>query len=124
MKKVVKNSIIYVFLIIGLAVFTHAVFPYYQYFNIECETTEHHTGNEIDQSNVYCHFLDEIIDNKVFFNSDYVFLKSIPFHKELLLSTDFKIQNKAFPQLLFFEHDFFPNYFVCIENTPSRGSPA
>ncbi len=124
MKRVIKNSIIYVFLVIGLAVFTHAVFPYYQFFNIECETTEHHAENEIDQSTVYCHLLDEIIDNEVFSNPNYRIFKSVSFQNDVLLNADFEIQNKTCSKLPFFVQDFFPNYFVCIENTPSRGSPA
>ncbi|MCF6240562.1 MAG: hypothetical protein L3J74_04360 [Bacteroidales bacterium] len=124
MRTVIKNSILYVFLAIGLAVFTHAVFPYYQFFNIECETTEHHTENEIDPSTVYCHLLDEIIDNKVFLNTNFKILSPVSFQNDVLFNTDFEIQNKTYTKLSFFVQDFFPNYFVCIDNTPSRGSPA
>lgn len=124
MGKALKNSIISIFFVIGAAILTHAIIPYYQIFDIECEIVDNNNQNKVNSSAVNCHFLDEIIDNKVFLASNYQALTFLFFQNYIFLNIDFEIQNKTYIQLAFFVKKIFPDNLIYFESKPTRGSPA
>ncbi len=125
MKKSIRNIIAYVLLITSLAIFFHSVIPHDHHYSVNCDLSHHqHSHNRSDSHPIHCHFFNEIIVDKAITTTHQKIVKFTLLDFTLLFTDDFKKINGEYT------HEYFPEQIVqvvfdiCIESSPTRGSPA
>ena len=123
MTKQAKNIVIYLFLMIGIALFLHAVIPFDHHDIASCENPHHnHDHNEKDAR--HCHLLSEIILDKTLKQEQQKHFRfKITDFADLHANTTQTV--KPFFRILFVQAKEQVKFrFKYIKNNPSRGSPA
>ena len=123
MKKTIRNIIAYVFLITSLAIFFHSVIPHDHHYNVNCDLSHHQQHNHSDSHPIHCHFFNEIIVDKAITTTHQKNVKFTLFDFALLFADNFQKINREYTKEYFPEQTVQIIFDICIENTPTRGSP-
>ena len=124
MKREFKNIISFFLLITGLVIFSHSIIPHDHHYDVMNTTHhEHHNDENSGSEPIHCHYFNEIIFDKTILSFNNQILKQIPTNFALIFDNKFSLDNNLSPKTLFFKKDNLPDYFVFIENSPTRGSP-
>jgi len=124
MKKEIKNIIAYMLLTTSFAIFFHSVIPHDHHYNINCDLSHHnHQHEKGEEAPVHCHFFNEIIVDKAFSAPQYKVQKIIPVDFVFAYIVNLRFTKPEQKIHYFYEQNQSFDYFVCIENSPTRGSP-
>ncbi len=124
MKKQIRNIIVYVLIATSLAIFFHSLIPHDHHYTANCDIVHHHQNHDNQEQNpIHCHFFNEIIVDKAITSTFHLPVKFSPLNFVLLFVGELHIDNKDNSGIVFREQTFSPDYFVLIQNTPTRGSP-
>ena len=123
MKKSLQNIIVFLLLIAGLTIFLHSVIPHDHHYNQNCDINHHqHPQDDENTQPVHCHLFNEIIVDKAITSHQLMVKLNLTDLREVFVfnftqKISFKKQNFFIPR------NNFSDYFVFLENTPTRGSP-
>ncbi len=123
MKQQYKNIFSLVLLIAGLVLLSHAVIPHDHHYNEVCDS-QHHQDHDADhESPMHCHFLNDVVFDDVILSFNHIDIKDFPVLYSFSFNTIIKDDDIYNTSLQYINLDNLPDYFVFIEQSPTRGSP-
>ena len=121
MKQFSKNIKIYLLLIIGLVIFSHAVIPHDHHYNANSEL-EHNHDHENSKSDFHCFFFNDIIKDETVSNVKISGLNIFSISFTLFIE-DYDNENFFFQTLFIDKTSYSTNCFTYSKIYPTRGSP-
>lgn len=123
MRKQYQNIFSMMLLFAGIVIFAHSIIPHDHHFDMNIEAEHQQEQHENHDSPLHCHFLNDIVFDKVVISFNQTVVKNIPALNAILFSLNNSDEQAANHYLSIIKSDNLPDYQVFLAHSPTRGSP-